>query len=83
MSLFNFDLSSWLVIKEAPCALLKFDTMSFASGLRRLGVLMRLEELNIAYNCHISDLTILEWANLTNLRVLNLEACSNIANRQG
>lgn len=52
------------------------------TGLRELGVLTQLEELNVAYNCHISDLTLLEWMNLTNLRVLNLEACSNIANRQ-
>ena len=53
------------------------------TGLRQLSSLTQLEELNVAYNCHISDLTLLEWMTLTNLRVLNLEACSNIANRHG
>ena len=55
--------------------------LDHSSGLRHLSALHHLEELNIAYNCHLNDSAVLGWTTLSRLRRLNLEACSNIANR--
>jgi len=46
-----------------------------------LGGLRELEELNVAYDPHLTDGCLLEWGHLQKLRAVSLDSCSNVANR--
>jgi len=51
------------------------------AGLKLLGALHELEELNVAYNPHLTDPCLLEWTSLKKLRAVSLDSCTNKNNR--